>query len=284
MAQATQSTKPTEAVALLAPMVGGDEQAKALLASRFYDMSLKVTAAYMTESADVGPIPNVFVDDVEATLDSGATVRVDRGFPQVSDRKIGTNYVFWESSRDRRINLGGATPRFSADIAKDLKRWDWGAATFVFSRPAIISGEKIPDELPLRLRVPTRMVIYGIRFERSEIEKLAAQFGARQQVPKPSGLTQKRRRQARKYDWTDLYMKLAAFLLVRDMEDVFGVGPGDDGWKAALQTWMETRLEESNVESTPFILRDETNRFRDAILAEKARDPVWDRAMVSKLS
>ena len=139
----------------------------------------------MTEAFDVGPIPSVFTDSV---LPPEPTPYVevaafDRSFPVVSETDMGSRFVFWESSRElKRGILGGAVPSYSHDWDRDCGRWNWSTGTFVFSKPPAVKGASA-NELAPRLRISTRMVVYGVEFDRAAVEKIAQSFGGKVHQP-----------------------------------------------------------------------------------------------------
>lgn len=267
-----------EAVTKIAPHVGGDAQAKALIAGRFRDDIIQASADYVTEGCDFGPIPQVTPTRVLKAIEAATNARAPErevepfspSYPEVSDSKIGTPYVFWESKRGRRTFLGPAIAQHSFDWEKDLARWQWGAGTFVFSRPALITGKNLPPDVPLSARFPTRIVAYDVEFDRKDIDSIVAAFRTHPANHAPrSG--PKRRRVARGYDWTDVHLHLAAFAYVRSLEQEFGMGFGESGFRAELIIWIENYLRNAGVEAGSSQIGAEADRFMEAVAREKNR-------------
>lgn len=263
--------KPREAVSIIAPFVGGDSIAKLLLAERFRDGAITLSTTYVTESVDSGPVPLIPIDS-HLNKSDAQNIPVDRGFPEVSETKFGARYVLVQSALLPEGSIvGPAIPRYSANWEKDVGRWDWGFGIFVFSKPAVIRGKALPAHIPFRFRYSTRMVIYGVTFKRSEINKMAAAFRPSQPYNPSKTSSKTKRRVPRKYDWTDMYMSLAALAYVSNLDQKFGKMLDETGWQAALEVWIAEYFENNGIDINESMMRVEAKRFIEAIWQEKIR-------------
>ncbi|WP_310498327.1 hypothetical protein, partial [Sandarakinorhabdus sp.] len=225
--QKIQWISACEAVGLLAPVVGGDAAAKAMMADRLRDGVLKASAGYFAEGFDFGSVEPVITDRARAFLEQcqqtdtadGVEIKpIDQNFPKISQSKMGSGYatsVF--NPKLSRMILGNGIWRASADWEKDLKRWDWGSGTFICSSPAVLTATRLRSHSPGALLYPRRTVVYAVEFDRSEIVSIVTSFTPNKSAA-PSNdslkLKKRRRRSARKHDWEAVLLDLLALAYV----------------------------------------------------------------------
>lgn len=275
-----------EAVGLLAPVVGGDAAAKAMIADRLRDGVLKATAGYFAEGFDFGPVQPVITDRARALLEQsqatdatgGAEITpIDQNFPKVSQTKMGSGYATnVVNPKLDRIILGGAIWRASADWEKDLKRWDWGSGTFICSSPAVLKTTRSRSHWPRALLFPRRTVVYAVEFDRSEIKSVVVSFTPnksaelRNDSPQP---TTKRRRKARKHDWEEVLLDLVAIAYLGRLDTETGKIFDEQGWQAGLERLISQHFDNLDLAYGGTVVRDHAQRLIDAIEKRKSGAP-----------
>lgn len=149
--------KPLEAVHWLSPYVGGDANAKLAIAERLKDGVIECAAVWLCESLDKGPLPT-----------RRPTVASDPAIP-------GTAYqISPPTPRASEIRLGGAFYSFSDDWEGDLKRWNWRSGIFVTSNKRGAKVQVVKEiGVSQTTLAPARMVAFGVRFSREDVEKIS---------------------------------------------------------------------------------------------------------------
>lgn len=147
---------PLDAVHWLAPHVGGDASAKKAISDRLKDGAVECACVWICEGLDVGPLP---------------TRR-----PPVGSDLSHPGMAFWLSPptpRATEIGLGGAIFAYSDDWARDLERWDWPSGTIVTSKREGATVQSVDATgKPVTAVAPTRMVAFGVRLSREDIERI----------------------------------------------------------------------------------------------------------------
>ena len=237
--------KPIDAVARLAPLLNGDDPAKHLIAGRLRDGKIRGTAALLTEGFDVGRVPCGDPAELAISLVE-------------SEADAGTKFVLSKHKLPIEGRLERGVWLYGVDWLKDLTRWDWGQGTFVFGRPSVVAGRNLPQHLPMRLRLPTRQVIYGVQLWSSDVEKLVNDF--RSSLPQPI-----KRRAARKHDWAAVLIDLVAVAHVRGLDRQFGRSFDAQGWQAELERWIAQHFDDRNLEYGDQTVREHAQQVREAI-------------------
>lgn len=167
-----------EAVHLLRPHLGTDKKAKAAIAERLRDCSLRATAVWMSFGPDVGLITvqrDVLISET-ATHESFerrslpntelAALAIAHGMPANMKVKV------HEAKSDKQpIHIGGAFWNFSEDWKRDQKRWDWFSGAFLTAAPYVVrksTKQATTDSSVLMCR----NVAYGVKFNRADILKI----------------------------------------------------------------------------------------------------------------
>lgn len=263
--------RPSEAVTRLSPLLGSDDAAKTLLAGRIRDRTLTAGCSYVTEAFDIGKVPLVFVDPIpEVTSDDPSieVVPLDPNFPTVTESKMGTSFVFWESPRPPQFMHIASVDNLSSDWAADVRRWNWADGIFAFRRRPLVISSDAPGKLSPKLRFPTRTVMYGVKFAAADIRKLVVDFGL--QTGSSVGTRKRARRAPRKVDWTEINLQLAAFTHIRGLEAGLGVEFEKPGWATALRDWIAGRLDTMGIDCDPTVIDDEVRRITEAIIYERS--------------
>lgn len=263
--------RPGEAIRRLSPLLGGDDAAKALLAGRLRDRTLAAGCSYVTEAYDIGQVPFVFVDPIPPSVSEDPDIEVkalDPNFPRVTESKMGSGFVFWESGRPPRFMRIASVRNLSSDWSRDLSRWNWADGIFVFTRRPVVSSSDATKKLSPKLRYPTRTVMYGVRFAEADIRKLVADFAPKSVAT--AGTRKRKRRQARKVDWTEINMQLAAFAYVRGLDEGLGAQFERPGWQTALRDWIAARLDTMEIDCDATVIDDEIARIIEAINLERS--------------
>lgn len=160
-AQPVEWMTALDAVHWLSPHVGGDAQAKRAIAERLKDGALECSCVWLAESLDVGELP---------------TRR-----PTVSkEMKVGTAFrIAPPTPLPSEIRLGGMMFSFSDNWERDLDRWKWDSGTIVTSNQHGAKLETVDEEGQARIvMAPARMVAFGVRFLREDIERIAGPAAA----------------------------------------------------------------------------------------------------------
>lgn len=148
-----------DAVHLLAPIVGCDQDAKELIFSRIQDCSLKLFGEWLAQQADVGPIPHLK--------------------PNVSHNSVGSEYALQVledlNNPGAPFAITGAFINFMADDSFVDSDWRWFDGTLV-SR----EGDEVSIELSdgRSGSIASRWVLGRAQFKRAEIEQLAESFAS----------------------------------------------------------------------------------------------------------
>jgi hypothetical protein len=199
----------------------------------------------MTDAFDVGQLPQGRGDELFDGL-------------IVSETDAGSQYVLTKHRIPEGSSLGFGVVRHSFNWKKDLARWDWRQGIFVFSRPAVVVGRGMPKHIPLRLRLPTRQVVYDVQFRRLDVEALGAQFKTR--------LAHSiKRRAARKHDWEAVLLDLVAASYAGALDDQFGRAFDEVGWQTQLERWIERHFDDRGLDCAPQTIREHAQQIMDAI-------------------
>lgn len=153
--------KALEAVYILSPLVGGDDQAKAIIAGRMRDGALRVKAEWMSFGYDVGAIP------------------IKR--PNVSLDKVGQHYavsVTPQSEKPLTVAMGFWLG--SEDWENDQKRILWYDGIFILTLPPEPASSR-PDIQSLA-SLPHRWIVSGTRLNEKEILDIADALNSSQHI------------------------------------------------------------------------------------------------------
>jgi hypothetical protein len=263
--------RPKDAVYRLSPFVGGDEAATRLIAGRLRDGALSARAEWMSVGADVGgvtnlrlkstPIPGTDSGDGEGPNYSEEFLIV----PEQSDTKIGSGYAYDVTKADGRIaELKMGFWNAGTNWADDEIRWDWNTGIFIITSPARIANSPENQHVDIKDRLPIRHVAYGVKFLKSEIEKITDSFRKTTDSP----LQRKRRRSARKHDWEAILIELVAVAYYTGLDVEFKKNGFDDaGWQAALEVWISKKFEDDNLDCGEATVRGQAQQVVEAIAA-----------------
>ena len=179
--------KALEAVYILSPFVGGDDQAKSIISGRMRDGALKVKAEWMSFGYDVGAIP------------------IKR--PIVSLDKVGQHYavsVTPQSEKPLTVSMGFWLG--CEDWESDQKRILWYDGIFILTLPPEQASAR-PD-IPTLASLPRRWIVSGTRLNEKEIRNIASTLSSGQ--PRSSQDTEKHERNVSKDErWNDWVATLA---------------------------------------------------------------------------
>jgi hypothetical protein len=209
-------------VSRISRIVGGDLQAKQMIATRLRDLEFTACADLIADGIDMG------------------AVRLAP--PTVSETKFGSGYATEIYGTVGQINiLGPAFWRFSHDLESDLKRWDWGFGLVVLSRPPLIKSEPPSDRFPPKVRFGTRSVAYNVRVRRAEIDAILGVETSSQSLTAEQQKVPAQVAPLRKFDWEPVLIDL---MMVADLEGLAETfqSPFVKGNQVALETWLKQRM------------------------------------------
>lgn len=229
-----------DAVHWLSPHVGGDVQAKRAIAERLKDCALECSCVWLAEGLDVGDLPTRR-PTVSNEMKPGTAYRLEPPTPQRSE-----------------IMLGGLMFKFSDNWERDLSRWEWSTGTIVTSNQRGAKVE-IVDEEGNRKRsfAPGRMVAFGARFLREDIEKLVPPAAAKGLPHTPQSSTKSRGRtgpRPKKYYASGIRARLEAEIVSGELEKRLG-DPNRWGVQAALEREISESFAPDNCPSESTIRR-----------------------------
>jgi len=188
--------KALEAVYILSPFVGGDDQAKSIISGRMRDGALKVKAEWMSFGYDVGAIP------------------IKR--PIVSLDKVGQHYavsVTPQSEKPLTVSMGFWLG--SEDWESDQKRILWYDGIFILTLPPE-QGSSQPDA-PTLASLPRRWIVSGTRLNEEEIRNIGIPLSSGQ--PRSSQNSEKQERDVSKDErWNDWIATLAVAIYKGDLK------------------------------------------------------------------
>ena len=151
-----QWIEPLDAVHWLAPKVGGDAEAKSVIAERLRDGAIECTFVWTSRGPDIGPVTS--------------------RRPAYPDQVAGVQGPAWVSPIEpdgERLRLGLAFWGLSDSWEDDLQLWNWRDGVFVARwHSAVPASSDAPRDHPV-LQMKTRMVVSGIRFNLRDIEKIS---------------------------------------------------------------------------------------------------------------
>lgn len=167
--------EPIDAVYFLAPELGGVSAAKAAIAEQLRDGAITCTRVWMSEGPDIGPIANQRPK-----------------FSLIREGEVIGPWVTAPSPNQTPVILGPGIWSKSDDWKSDQDRWNWRLGMFVVSwNPSVVA---YLDGIPAKEKDSgqrLRMAISGVRFNRSDIEKMLPQKCGRTEphadVPRPVG-------------------------------------------------------------------------------------------------
>jgi hypothetical protein len=115
------------------------------------------------------------------------------------------------------------------------------------------------------------MVIHGAAFRRSDVQAMIDSFRRPPTAQEPRNAPKKRRRAARKFDWTDMYMGLAAVAYVHGLDQAFEKVFDQEGWQTDLEGWISEYFDGRGLNIGDGTPRIEAQRFMEAVREEKMR-------------
>jgi hypothetical protein len=185
--------------------------------------------------------------------------------PEQSDTKIGSGYAYQVTKADGRIvELKKGFWTAGTNWANDELRWDWGTGIFIITTPARMANPPENQNFDIKLCLPTRHVAYGVKFSRSEIERIAASYRKNDAPP----VKRKHRRAARKHDWEVILIELVALAYHTGLDVKFKKNGFDDrGWQAELEDWISQQFDDDNLGYGPSAPRDHAQQVMEAIAA-----------------
>jgi hypothetical protein len=150
--------EPLEAVDWLAPRLGGEAQAKSAILGRLIDGRIHCTCIWTCEQPDIGPLPQLRPREVSN--------------PSKSDQAF---YVSELSTPSSVTLLGGAMWNRGEHWDEDQKRFKWAEGLFVssFDNGVMVTSNTEDGDSQGRL-LRGRIVAYGVRFNRANVEAIMA--------------------------------------------------------------------------------------------------------------
>lgn len=148
--------EPLEAVDWLAPRIGGEAQAKSAILGRLIDGRIHCTCTWTCEQPDVGPLPQLRPRQV------------------TNPSKPSEAFYVSEINAPSSVTLlGGAMWDRGEHWDEDQKRFKWAEGLFVssFDNDVVIMSN-FEDSVSRKEFLAGRIVAYGVRFNRGQVEAI----------------------------------------------------------------------------------------------------------------